>query len=59
MWVSPLPETVLGRYSLVQKICTDNKRVYKDMLIRRKDYLLSSLDKHFITELCNSKRRSQ
>ncbi len=59
MWVSPLPETVLGKYSLVQKICTDNKRVYKDMLIHRKDYLLSSLDKHFITELCNSKRRSQ
>lgn len=58
MWVSPLPETVLERYGLVQKVCFDNKRVYKDMLIHRKSYCLSSLDKQFITELCDSKRRS-
>ncbi len=30
---------------------------YRDVLIRRKDYRLSKLDKEFVTELCNSKRK--
>ena len=57
MWVSPLPDILLDRYQLIQKPCVDNQRVYRDLLIYRKDYHLSSLDKMFITELCESKRR--
>lgn len=57
MWVSPIPEETLERYNLVQLACPDNTRIYKDILIRKKDYILSELDKKFITELCESKRR--
>lgn len=57
MWVSPVPDKLLNSYSLVQKQCRDNKRVYKDVLIYKKDYRLTDLDKLFITELCKSKRQ--
>ena len=56
MWVSPLPESILKKHELVQRKCKDNNKVYKDLLIYRKDYKLSKLDKIFITELSNSKR---
>ncbi len=56
MWVSPLPPKLLDRYELSQIVCADNDKVYRDMLIYRKNYTLSELDKQFITELCNSKR---
>ncbi len=57
MWVSPVPEATLKRYGLVQKRCADNTRVYRDVLIYREGYRLSSLDKQFITALCDSKRK--
>ncbi len=57
MWVSPAPESVLEKYNLVLRNCADNKKVYKDMLIYKRGYKLSALDKSFITELCNSKRK--
>ena len=57
MWVSPLPKTLLEHYGLVQKPCIDNTKTFKDVLLYKKDYTLSPLDKQFITELCNSKRR--
>ncbi len=57
MWVSPAPQKVLERYGLVQKRCVDNKKVYKDVLIYRDGYKLSRLDKQFITELCDSRRK--
>ncbi len=57
MWVSPLPAKLLRRYSLVQRECTDNQRRYKDVLIHRDNYRLSALDRSFITEVCQTKRR--
>lgn len=57
MWVSPTPQKILDRYNLVQKKCKDNKKIYKDILIYEKGYRLTELDKKFITELCNSKRK--
>jgi hypothetical protein len=57
MWVSPTSNKLLERYGLVQKRCLENKRVYKDVLIYREGYKLTSLDKKFITAVCNSKRR--
>ena len=56
MWVSPLPERMLQRMHLVQRKCADNQRVYRDVLIRRRDYSLTELDKRFITELTRSRR---
>ena len=57
MWVSPIPGNVLAAYGLTQKVCRENKRLYKDMLIYKKDYHLTESDKQFITELCNVKRQ--
>jgi DNA-binding transcriptional LysR family regulator len=57
MWVSPAPESLLKRYNLVQKKCVDNKKIYKDVLIYKNGYKLSKLDRQFITELCESKRK--
>lgn len=57
MWVSPIPDKILSRYGLVQRECADNKKIYKDVLIYKKDYKLTELDKIFITEVCVSKRK--
>lgn len=57
MWVSPAPKSLLERYNLVLKKCTDNKKVYKDILIYKNGYKLSNLDRQFITKLCESKRK--
>ena len=57
MWVSPASDKILDRYGLVQKKCVDNKKIYKDILIYREGYKLSSLDKRFITILCEAKRK--
>lgn len=56
MWSSPLPKETLERFGLVQKKCSENDKIYKDVLIRKKDYKLSKLDSLFITELCEAKR---
>lgn len=55
MWISPAPEKLVNRYNLVQKKCKENKKVYKDVLIYKKDYKLTELDKKFINELNKAK----
>lgn len=56
MWVSPIPQKLIDRYDLVQIPCEENKKIYKDILIYKRDYKLTALDKAFIDELCKSKR---
>ncbi len=56
MWVSPIPQTLLDIYGLVQIGCSQNQRNYKDVLIHRKDYTLTDLDNHFVEELIRTKR---
>jgi hypothetical protein len=58
MWVSPIPEAVLEKNNLIQVDCVDNKKVYKDILIYKKGYKLTEIDKKFITALCDAKRKS-
>ena len=57
MWVSPIPKSLLERYDLVQKECSENRKIYKDLLIYKNGYKLSKVDRQFITELCESKRK--
>lgn len=57
MWVSPPPESLLEKYGIVLKKCPENKKVYKDVLIYKKDYKFTRLDRQFITKLCESKRK--
>jgi len=56
MWVSPVPEKLLKRYGLVQRVCDANTKIYKDVMIYRDSYKLTDLDKAFISELCKVKR---
>lgn len=56
MWVSPVPQSLLDCYGLVVKKCSANTKVYKDVLIYRKDYRLTELDKQFITDVTIAKR---
>lgn len=56
MWVSPVPKKMLERFGLVQKKCNENKRVYKDVLIHRREYSHSELDNLFIEYVIKSKR---
>lgn len=57
MWVSSVPESLLKRYNLVQKKCAENKKIYKDILIYKKGYKLTKLDREFMTKLCDAKRK--
>ena len=57
IWVSPVPGDILERYGLTTKKCADNTKVYKDVLIYKKDYTLTKTDKAFITELNDAKRK--
>ena len=58
MWVSPVPESQLKRYHLVQRHCIDNNKVYKDLLIYHNGYKLTKLDKQFVEELRASRLRN-
>lgn len=57
MWVSSIPQSLLDRYGLVERKSSENERVYKDVLIYRKEYTLSRLDGLFIEQLVQAKRR--
>ena len=57
MWVSPVPEKLLRRYGLVARKCADNNRNYRDLLIYRKDYHFSRLDRMFVDELEAAKKQ--
>ena len=60
MWVSPIPKEQLDRFGLVQIRCggphKTSHKTYKDVLIHRKDYALSDIDRLFIEHLVMSKR---
>ena len=48
---------LLDRYGLVQKVCEDNKKIYRDVLIYRSDYKLTPLDRLFIDELNQARKK--
>ena len=55
MWVSPIPESVLEKNGLVQRVCTDQDNRYKDVLIYRQDYKLGEFDKLFQKKMYEAK----
>lgn len=55
-WVSPVPGDLLSRYGLMQQPCAENNRIYKDILVRRKNYTPTQLDNCFLEQLILSKR---
>ena len=48
MWVSPVPEEVRRLYGIVERQSPENKKIYRDVLITRKGYRLSELDRAFL-----------
>lgn len=48
MWVSSIPADLLERYGLCQIVCDEDQRVYRDLLIYRKGYHFTPLDRRFI-----------
>jgi len=55
MWISPLPDDMLSQHNLIEKECSFVKKKYKDVLIYRKDYKLSNLDRAFIENVHKAK----
>jgi DNA-binding transcriptional LysR family regulator len=55
MWVSPIPDNLLKRYGLVQRKCDFLNNRYKDVLIYRKGYTFTMLDKKFIDKMFESR----
>lgn len=51
MWASPTPQSVFDTYPLVQKKCSFPDNEYKDVLIYRKGYRLTSEDRLFIRKV--------
>jgi DNA-binding transcriptional LysR family regulator len=48
IWVSPVPENVLSTFNLIQRRCPHPENSYRDLLVFRKRYRVSSMDKNFI-----------
>jgi DNA-binding transcriptional LysR family regulator len=55
MWVSPIPDKLLKRHELIQRKCVFPNNRYKDVLIRRKGYTFTALDKKFIGRIFESR----
>ena len=50
-WVSPIPADMLARYRLTLRPCEDYPARHKDVLIYRKQYMLSPMDELFLEQL--------
>lgn len=55
MWVSPIPDSYLEKYGLVQRVCSVRNNRYKDVLIYRQDYRLGEYDKLFQKKMYEAK----
>ncbi len=51
MWVSPMPDSVPEMYGLVLMDCPDNVSEYRDVMIKRRKYEPSPLDRLFLERL--------
>lgn len=58
MWGSPVSREILEQHGLVQRVCANSNKAYKDMLIHKKEYVLSKLDTMFVERLVQSKRNT-
>lgn len=58
MWVSPIPHELLEKYNLtyINYVELSNNE-YNDVLIYKKGYHLTDIDKNYLTILCNETRK--
>ncbi|MDR0638887.1 MAG: LysR family transcriptional regulator [Spirochaetaceae bacterium] len=57
MWVSPVPDNILSTFNLIQRRCSYPENRYRDILVFRKRYRFSDMDKNFIN--CLHKQRNK
>ncbi|MBQ7340399.1 MAG: LysR family transcriptional regulator [Clostridia bacterium] len=57
MWVSNTPKDLLDKFNLKEIKCKFNNKTYKDVLIYRKKYHLSKLDKQLIDKILQAKNK--
>lgn len=55
MWVSPIPQSLLDKNQLVQRVCKAENNLYKDVMIFREDYRPNEYDVLFQKKLYESK----
>ena len=55
MWVSPIPQKLLDKNKLVQRVCKAENNCYKDVMIFREDYHVNEYDKLFQKKIYESK----
>lgn len=55
MWVSPIPQRLLEKNQLIQRVCKADNNLYKDVMIFREDYRLNEYDILFQKKLYESK----
>ena len=55
MWVSPIPQKLLDKLQLVQRICRAEDNLYKDVMIFREDYHITEYDRLFQKKIYESK----
>ncbi len=57
MWVSPVPQELLDDYGLAQIRVKGSEKLYKDVLIYRRDYRLSDVDREFVAAVNRSRAK--
>lgn len=57
MWASPIHKDILARNHLILKECNISKKRYKDVLVYRKGYHLTKLDRLFLEKLEEEKNK--
>ncbi len=57
MWVSPIPEDLKEKFNLVELKCDFNTKTYKDVLIYRSKYRMTTLDNKFINQVNIAKNK--
>lgn len=55
MWVSPIPQSLLDKNHLVQRVCKAENNLYKDVMIFREDYHINEYDRLFQKKLYEAK----
>lgn len=55
MWVSPIPQELLDKNNLVQRVCKAENNLYKDILIYRENYHMDEFDRLFQKKIYESK----
>ena len=55
MWMSPVSDDYLSKYNLIQRRCDFNDKIYKDVVIYKKGYSLTALEKLFLEEVSRVK----